>query len=101
MSNRESPSAYLFYPLYVESEISSRMNDSFLQDIVTRRPTLIVDMGDHEALSLNAEERAKQIADGFAWDYPPATLQAFFEFVEQNYFLDAMVGDKAVYRLRE
>jgi hypothetical protein len=101
MSNRESPSAYLFYPLHPPSEITQRMNDQFLQDIRTKRPVLIVDIGDHQALSLNAEERAQQLADGFAWEYPPDNLDEFFKFVEENYYLDALVGKKAVYRLRE
>lgn len=101
MSNRETPSASLFYPLHPPSEITQRMNDQFLQDIRTERPVLIVDIGDHQALSLNAEERAQQIADGFAWEYPPDNLNGFFKFVEENYYLDAMIGKKAVYRLRE
>jgi hypothetical protein len=90
----------LFYPLYVPSEISSRMNHQFLQDIITKRPVLIVDIGDHEALSLNSELRAQQIAQGFAWEFPPDSLSAFFQFVEQNYYLEAKVGDRSVYRLR-
>lgn len=101
MSNRETPSAYLFYPLYVHSEISQRMNEQFLKDIQSKRPALIVDIGDHEALSLAPEERAQQITDGFAWEYPPENLNEFFQFVEENYYLDAKVGDKTVYRLRQ
>ncbi len=100
MSNRQSPSAYLFYPLYVRSDISKRMNDQFLRDIIAKRPALIVDVGDHEALSLNPEQRAQQIASGFAWEYPPDNLDQFFKFVDDNYYLEAMVGDKAVYRLK-
>jgi hypothetical protein len=101
MANRESPSAYLFYPLYVDSPISARMNDQFLQDIITQRPVLIVDIGDHEALSLNAGERAGQIEAGLAWKYLPENIGQFFEFVEENYYLEAQVGDRAVYRLRD
>ncbi len=101
MSDRESPSAYLFYPLYVHSDISQRMNDQFLQDIITKRPILIVDIDDHEALSLDPEKRANQIAAGFAWEYPPDNLNEFFKFVEENYYLEARLGDRAVYRLRQ
>ena len=100
MSKRESPSAYLFYPLYIPSKISARMNEQFLQDVITRQPVLIVDIGDHEALSLNPEERARQIAEGFAWEYPPDSLEAFFKFVEEHYQYQARVGDKAIYRIR-
>jgi len=72
MARRESPSASLFYPLYVHSDISQRMNDQFLQDIITKRPILIVDIDDHESLSLDPEKRVQQISAGFAWEYPPA-----------------------------
>ena len=99
MSDRESPSAYLFYPLYVHSAISQRMNDQFLQDIMTKRPILIVDIDDNESLSLDAEKRAMQIAAGFAWEYPPDNLQKFFIFVEENYYLEAKLGERTVYRL--
>ena len=99
MSNRESPSAYLFYPLYVHSDISQRMNEQFLQDIITKRPILIVDIDDNESLSLNPEKRAQQVAAGFAWEYPPANLNEFFKFVEENYYLEATLGDRVVYRL--
>jgi len=101
MSERESPSAYLFYPLYVYSDISQRMNDQFLQDIITKRPILIVDIDDHEALSLDPEKRARQIAEGFAWEYPPDNLNEFFRFVEENYYFEAKLGDRAVYRLHQ
>ena len=101
MSNRESPSAYLFYPLYVHSEISERISNQFLQDIITTRPVLIVDMKDNQALSLDPEERVQQIAAGYAWKYPPDNLKEFFRFVEENYYLEAMVGKRTVYRLYE
>ncbi len=100
MSQRASPSPYLFYPLYVDSAISRRMNDQFLKDIITKRPVLIVDINDHQALSLDPVERAKQISAGLAWEYLPANLNKFFEFVEQNYYLEAKLGDKTVYRLK-
>lgn len=101
MSQRASPSVYLFYPLYVHSDISQRMNDKFLQDIIVKRPILIVDIDDHESLSLDPEKRAQQIAAGFAWEYPPDNLHEFFKFVEENYYLEAELGERAVYRLRQ
>jgi len=101
MSQRESPSASLFYPLYVHSDISQRMSDKFLQDIITKRPILIVDIDDNESLSLDPEKRAQQIAAGFAWEYPPDNLNNFFRFVEENYYLEAELGERAVYRLRQ
>jgi hypothetical protein len=101
MSNREAPGAYISYPLYVDSDISQRISDQFLIDIITKRPVLIVDMNDHESLSLNPEQRAEQIKAGLAWEYPPDNLNEFFKFVEENYYLEAMIGNRTVYRLKE
>jgi hypothetical protein len=100
MANRESPSAFLFYPLYVKSDVSQRMNDRFLQDILTKRPVLIIDTIDQQGLSLNPEERQRQIEGGTAWRDLPDNVMEFFAFVEQNYYLEARVGNKTVYRLR-
>ena len=77
------------------------MNDRFLQDIITKRPILIVDIDDNESLSLNPEKRAEQITAGFAWEYPPHNLNEFFKFVEESYYLEATLGENAVYRLRQ
>ena len=41
------------------------------------------------------------IAAGFAWEYPPDNLDDFFRFVEENYYLEATLGERAVYRLGE
>jgi hypothetical protein len=100
MANRPTASASLFYPLYVESEIAARLNEQFLEEVMTAPPLLIVDTNDQQALSLDREERARQIAGGLGWAYLPSNLDDFFLFVEENYYLEAIVADRAVYRLR-
>ncbi len=100
MSNRATPSASLFYPLYLRSNIAKQLSDQFLQDVESTHPILIVDLGDEESLSLDPKQRTQQIADGFAWEYPPDNLDEFFRFVEENYYLEAKVGNKTIYRIR-
>ncbi|MCE9647083.1 MAG: glycosyltransferase family 39 protein [Chloroflexi bacterium] len=101
MSNRESPSAYLFYPLFIRSNISQQINARFLEDIKNNPPALIVDMDWHMVLPIDSEKRAAQAAVGYGWIYPPDNLDEFYEFVTENYYVDAKVGSRTVYRLRQ
>lgn len=101
MSNRASPSGVLFYPLYVKSEISTRLDDRFLQDLETNKPVLIVDMGDLETLSLDPVERRKRIAEHVGWLYLPDNLGQVFAFIDQNYIFEARVKGLNVYRLKD
>ncbi len=100
MSNRPTPSAVLFYPLYVKSEISTRLDDRFLNDLETNRPVLIVDMGDLETLSLDPVERQKRIAENVGWPYLPDNLGQVFAFIDQNYVSAGKVKGLNVYRLK-
>lgn len=99
MANREAPYSTLPYPTLVESDITKRLNDDFLQDILMNPPTLIVDMGHLDPLSLDPQKRAEQRKLGIGWPYPPDNLEEFFSFTEKNYFLEAEIKGKSVYRL--
>jgi len=100
MSNRESPSGVLFYPLFVKSDISTKLNEQFLHDIVENKPVLIVDMGDYETLSLDPIERQKRLEAGVGWPYLPDNINDVFAFIDQNYVLEATVKGYNVYRLK-
>ena len=100
MSNRPTPSAVLFYPLYVKSDISTRLDDRFLYDLETNKPVLIVDMGDLETLSLDPVERQKRITENVGWPYLPDNLNQVFAFIDQNYVFEAKVKGLDVYRLK-
>jgi len=93
MSHRNAPYSSLFYPSFVESSISDRLANDFLQDITTTPPVLVVDMGRLEPLSLNPQKRAEQRP------YPPKNLEDVFSFIEKNYYLEAQVKGKNIYRL--
>jgi hypothetical protein len=101
MSDRESPSGVLFYPLFVRSEISTRLNQRFLRELERNRPVLIVDMGDAETLSLDPEERARRRAAGLGWPYLPDNIDRVFAFIDQNYIFEARVKGLGVYRLKD
>jgi hypothetical protein len=99
MANREAPYSTLPYPTLVESDITKQLNDDFLQDIMEHPPVLIVDMGHLDPLSLDPQKRAEQRALGLGWPFPPDNLEEVFSFIEKNYFLEAVIKEKSVYRL--
>jgi hypothetical protein len=100
MSKRLTPSAYLFYPLFVRSELSDRYNEQFLLDLRKNTPVIIVDDTDSQAPSLDPLKRKEELAAGAGWPYPPANLEEVFSFVEQNYLLETTIQGQDVYRLR-
>jgi hypothetical protein len=100
MSDRESASAVLFYPLFVKSDISERLNQRFFHELEINRPVLIVDMGDVETLSLDPVEREKRRAAGLGWPYLPDNLDQVFSFIDENYDLETRVKGLGVYRLQ-
>jgi hypothetical protein len=100
MSDRESPSGVLFYPLYVRSEIASRLEARFLRDVEANRPAMIVDMGDEQALSLDPQERAARRAAGVGWTYLPSNLDQVFAFIDENYVLERKFRGLGIYRLK-
>ncbi|MBI1794706.1 MAG: glycosyltransferase family 39 protein [Chloroflexi bacterium] len=100
MSDRESPSAVLFYPLFVKSDISTQLDDQFLRELKKNRPVMIVDMGDYEALSLDPIERRKRLDAGVGWQYLPDNIDEVFAFIDQNYSRIANVKGMGVYRLK-
>ena len=100
MSDRESPSGVLFYPLYVRSDIASRLEARFLRDLEANRPVLIVDMGDELTLSLDPVEREARRAAGVAWDFLPSNLDQVFAFIDDNYVLERKFRGLGIYRLK-
>jgi hypothetical protein len=99
MSNREAPYSTLPYPTLVESATTRKLNEDFLQDIMEHPPVLIVDMGRLDPLSLDPVKRAEQRKHGIGWHFPPHNLEDVFSFIEKNYFLEAEIKGKSIYRL--
>jgi len=99
MAQRDAPTPYLYYPLYLESDLSNRINDSFLQSFTTQKPILIVDMNYTRALSFDAEVRAAQLASGVDIFRLPKNFDRVCAFIEENYYLEEIVSGKKIYRL--
>ncbi len=99
MSQRDAPTPYLYYPLYLESDLSTRINDAFLQTMIDNKPVLIVDMNYARALSFDPEIRAAQLASGIDLSHLPENLENVYQFIEENYYLETVVDNRKIYRL--
>lgn len=101
MSRRDTPVTALFYPNMVNtSEIAQRLNDDFLADLQRNPPVLIVDMGRLTIPSLDPAKREEQKAMGVYPTDPPDNLDEVLAFIAENYYLENIVKDKPVYRLK-
>lgn len=99
MSHRDAPYSALFYPMMVDSDISDRLNNDFLDDLQRNLPVLIVDMGRLTIPSLDPVIREEQRAAGVYLINPPDNLDQVLQFIEKNYYLEAVIKEKPVYRL--
>ena len=101
-ARRRSPTAYTFYPLFIQSPLLQELDSGFFHDVTSRPPALIVDGyidAPDDVLSIDTQTRAAQIAAGKGQPYQPPHLAQFFEFVQANYVLETVVDGYAVYRL--
>ncbi|MGA7192348.1 MAG: glycosyltransferase family 39 protein [Anaerolineales bacterium] len=97
MAHRASPNSSQ-YPLMTEGA-SERASDQFLLDLTNDRPALIVDMDYTKALSLDPKKRAAEFAAHEEWPYLPADIDEVFNFIDNNYHLEATFKNATVYRL--
>lgn len=99
MARRDAPMSNLFYPILVDSEISDRLNDDFLEDLKNNTPVLVVDMQRLTIPSLDPVRREEQKIGGIYPANPPHNLDEVLKFIEENYYLEAIIKEKPVYRL--
>jgi len=99
MSNRETPTSVLDYPLLLESDIARKLSDRFLEELTEKRVVLIVDMDYGQALSLDPAKRLAQREANLGWKYPPHNLDEVFKYIETNYYVEAVINGNTVYRL--
>ena len=103
LSFRESPSSVLFYPLLVDSPVSQRLADRFLEEIISNPPELIVDtyaINQDLLPSLDPDVRREQEKLGKLWPALPENISGFYEFVAQNYEFEKEIDDYYIYRMR-
>ncbi len=104
MARRSSPSAYITYPLLLDTKLSRDYSDRFLRDLTDHPPVLIVDMGYANALYLDPQKRAEQLASldqwPDLWPYLPSNIDAVFKFINDSYHVEHVFRNAVVYRLK-
>jgi hypothetical protein len=103
MAHRSSPSAYITYPLLLDSNLSKEYSDQFLRDLTGHPPVLIVDMEYANALYLDPQKRAEQLASldqwPDLWPFFSSNIEVVFKFINDNYHVDHVFRNAVVYRL--
>ena len=99
MARRASPTAYITFPLLLDSNLSEQFSGQFMNDLTQKRPVLIVDMEYTKALSLDPKKRAAQLAANYEWPFLPANIYDVLKFINDNYHLEITFKNAAVYRL--
>jgi hypothetical protein len=103
LSHRESPSAILFnYPLMVETPISDRLSDRFLDEVKSKPPAIIVDgyaINQDFVPSLDPKTRLEQESGDRLWKPMPYNIEQFYQFVQENYIPEIEIDGVQLYRL--
>lgn len=99
MARRDAPYAGLYYPHLVQSDVADRLNEAYLEDLKFKKPVLIVDLGRLTVPSLDPAIREDQKAMGVYPTDPPDNLDEVLKFIEANYYLEAVIKEKPIYRL--
>jgi hypothetical protein len=105
MTHRDAPTAYLWYPFYVNSPLTPALANTYYHDILLKKPVLIIDPyleNSDNFLSLNAQMRNAQLKSR-AKDWlsnQPANLLQVLDFFDQNYEFKTTIDRMDVYRLK-
>lgn len=105
MSHRASPVKYVYYPLFLEGSLTDEIETSYLADLTSTPPTLIVDCSRSvDAIpSLDAATREEQFSTpGLKRKmYIQPRMEEIFQFVEQNYQIETNVDGCIIFRLNQ
>jgi hypothetical protein len=103
MAQRDAPTAYLWYPEYLPSRITSTLIDGFYRDITSNPPEIIVDsylVAPDDILSLDQGIRYAQISAGKGLIVGRASnLDLVLQFIQTHYKKETVIDGNVVYRL--
>jgi hypothetical protein len=105
-SRRAAPTAYFLYPMFVPSDLSGQLDQSFLSELQARPPELIVDAyyfatGDEIWPSLDPLIRTDQLNEinSTSRVFWASNIEQVFDFINQNYHLEKKIALASIYRL--
>jgi len=99
MAHRAAPTAFITYPLLIESNVSEQFSSQFLVDLTRNRPVLIVDLDQTRVLSLNPQKRAAQLAANRQLPDLPININQVLGYINVNYHVETVFRNATVYRL--
>lgn len=105
LSGRASPVKYVYYPLFLEGSLTQEIEDSYILDLTTRPPELILDC----SRSVDAIPSLDPATREIQYDIPGVKKKMYiqpgmdkvFEFVEVNYRLENTIDECIIFRLKE
>ncbi len=104
MTRRDAPTAYIFYPMFIPSNVSSSLGYGFFQDLLANPPELIVDayiVNPDNVISLDKQIRHGQITSGKCLDSSRVPyVDQVLQFIEDHYIKETEVEGFDIYRLQ-
>lgn len=103
MAGRTSPVKYLYYPLFLDESLTEEIESSYIADLNTHHPTLILDCSRiaNAVPSLDRDTRKEQYAQPGARSkmYIQPGMGEIFDFVKENYSIETTVDGCIIFRL--
>jgi hypothetical protein len=103
MSQRDAPTAYLWYPEYLPSSFTSNLVDGFYQDLISHPPEIIVDaylVAPDDILSIDPAIHQQQINGRKGLNAGRASnLDLVFEYIQSHYEVEKDIEGNIIYRL--
>ncbi len=99
LSKRESPTPYLFYPLYEPSEITDRISKDFYYKLTSNPPAYIVDgtyNSNNSVIPLDQPDPRNWLSEHGVYNTP--YLLETLDFIQKNYVLVRTINNVDVYR---
>ena len=98
MTERDAPTRFFYqYPLLKKGYWRESDHAEFFSDVVSNPPTVIVDARHPSLPPLDAASRNDWSPSKRQYVHDPASLQMFFDYVDNEYELKEIVGEHWVY----
>lgn len=100
LAQRDSPTPYLFYPLYVPSKMTDRMSEDFYTTLVADPPMLVIDGATYDPnqlIPLSTRSPLLWLSEHGIYNTP--YLIETLRFIQENYTLVDTINGADIYRL--
>lgn len=102
MSRRDSPVAYLFFPLGVPSKITNYLSERYYRALISNSPELIIDAHIYDSdhiVPISAQDPASWLREHQVYNTP--YVLEVLDFIQKNYALTEIIEGVSIYRLNQ